>query len=160
MKMNFSKEWFSENLEKEDKAVISAGARSCINAHAATAESKVVVNDEAPLLSAFAKLVCFRRRDKGLSVEKLAEQARIDLEELVSIEQKPGYTPDARTVCQLADVLRLPTDRLLELSGNVVIRDHRLVQEAVKFAASSKSMEKLNADEKRDLEEFVRKLSR
>jgi hypothetical protein len=48
---------------------------------------------------------------------------------------------------------------MLQLSGNVIARDQTLGQEAVRFAARSESVEKLNKDEQRALEEFVKFLS-
>jgi hypothetical protein len=79
--------------------------------------------------------------------------------ELIEIERNLHYTPEPRTVYQLAKTLELPSERMLELSGNLVVCDSSLGQEAVRFAARSESVEKLSKDEQRALEEFVKFLS-
>lgn len=92
-------------------------------------------------------------------MEKLAELANVDLCEVLNIEEAPEYKAEPRTVCQLAHVLQLPEDRVLELSGNTVARDEQLREDAVRFAASAQSLEKLSAVEKQALEHFVKRLA-
>jgi hypothetical protein len=92
-------------------------------------------------------------------MDALADRAQIDLTELIEIERNLHYTPEPRTVYQLAKTLELPSERMLELSGNLVVRDSSLGEEAVRFAARSESVEKLSKDEQRALEEFVKFLS-
>ena len=99
------------------------------------------------------------RREKGLRIDQLAEKAKIDTTELIEIERNIHYMPEPRTVYQLATTLGLSNDRLLELSGNLVVRDSMLGQEAVRFAARSESVEKLTKDEQNALEEFVKFLN-
>jgi len=53
----------------------------------------------------------------------------------------------------------LPKDRLLQLSGNMIVRDRSLGQQAVKFAARSESVQKLSRQEHQALEEFVKYLN-
>lgn len=151
MKMKFSKEWLLKDLDKEGADVSTAGKLQPTKEEPPTA-----VPSKPVLISAFGKLISWKRRDKGLSPEKLAEKARIDLEELLSIEQSPGYVPEPRTVCNLADVLQLPQEEMLQLSGNKVLRNEKLSAHAERFAANAPSMEKLNSSQKRDLEDFVR----
>jgi len=152
MKMEFSKEWLLKDLDKEGADISTAGKLQNLKGEQATASNEV----KSKLVSAFAKLVSLKRRDKSLTPEKLANQARIDLDELISIEQNPGYVPEPRTVCNLASVLNLPQEEMLQLSGNKVLRNEKLVAHAERFAANAPSMEKLNSAEKRALEEFVK----
>jgi len=153
MKMKMTKDWFLKNIDREDKAIVSAGT-FCVSQL-----QKKQQPVEHMTHSAFAMLVSLSRRKKGLTPEKLSDMARIDLDELVSIEKISGYVPEPRTVCQLALILNLPEDKLLQLSGNAKARDQWLQNQAVKFAARAQSMEKLNREEKSALEEFVKKLS-
>src|SRR3990172_2530783 len=51
---------------------------------------------------AFSSLVQLLRRAEGLSIEQLAERARVDAGELVSIESDVRHQPRPRTVHQLA----------------------------------------------------------
>jgi hypothetical protein len=47
---------------------------------------------------------------------------------------------------------------MLQLSGNMIVRDTTLGEQAVRFAARSESVEKLNKEEHTALEEFVKYL--
>ncbi|TAM79795.1 MAG: XRE family transcriptional regulator [Acidobacteria bacterium] len=161
MKMNLSVDWFRRRAALDDKAEVSAGTLD-LNRLPATRSSNVVsmqgaVNENPS--PAFGLLVNLRRRKKGLRIEALAKAARIDVTELIEIERNLNYVPEPRTVYQLANALQLPSDRMLELSGNLTVRDSSLGQEAVRFAARSESVEKLSKEESRALEEFVKFLS-
>jgi len=161
MKLKMTKEWLMKNLDKEDKAIVSAGSFSCSKLDALDElVQRHAAKEVGAVVPAFGRLISLSRRNKGLTPEKLAEQARIDLDELVSIEQVPNYIPEPRTVCQLAQVLNLSEDKLMELSGNTVSRDQKLKDGAVKFVASAQSLDKLSRDEKRALEDFVKQLSK
>jgi len=159
MNFNISKEWLLRHAEKDDKVEISAGQldlEDLIAHKRALGASKEPTEVPVP---AFGKLINLCRRSKGLSMEQLAERARVDLSELINIEHDLRYRPEPRTVYQLSGVLDLPNDKLLQLSGNMVIRDMRFEQSAVKFAARSESVDKLSREEHRALEEFVKYLS-
>lgn len=95
-----------------------------------------------------------RRRDQ-LTVEALADTAKIDVAELVAMETDPSVDPKPRTIYQLATFFKLPPQSLVVLSGAVTVGDG-VRSEAVRFAASSPTMSKLNREEKKLLNEFVR----
>jgi HTH-type transcriptional regulator, competence development regulator len=162
MKMNLSKEWLRQRAELDDKAEISAGTLE-INRLRPPRQGTVIsmqsnAEGESPN-PAFGRLINLWRRKKGFRIEVLADKARIDLAELIEIERNLNFVPEPRTVYQLAKTLDLPSERMLELSGNLVVRDSSLGQEAVRFAARSESVEKLSKDEQMALEEFVKFLS-
>jgi HTH-type transcriptional regulator, competence development regulator len=159
MKLDITKEWFEKNLDKEDKAIVSAGSFCASKLDALEQPSRRQPSDSCAVQSAFGMLISLSRRKKGWSAEKLSELARIDLEELVVIEQGFEHVPEPRTVCQLAQLLHLPEDKRLELSGNTVARDKHLQNATVKFAARAQSMEKLSREEQSALEEFVKQMS-
>lgn len=162
MKMNLAREWFRQRAALDDKAEVSAGTLNFDRLPAArppnvrTMQASSEVENPNP---AFGRLINLWRRKRGLRIDALAEQARIDTGELIEIEQNLNYVPEPRTVYQLAKTLGLPSERMLELSGNLLVRDSSLGQEAVRFAARSESVEKLSRDEQRALEEFVKFLS-
>lgn len=162
MKLNLSKEWYRQRAELDDKAEVSAGTLE-INRLAAERPGTVAAmqsSTEAETPSpAFGRLINLWRRKRGLRIDALADRARIDVAELIEIEHNLSFVPEPRTVFQLAKTLDLPSERMLELSGNLVVRDSSLGQEAVRFAARSESVEKLSKDEQRALEEFVKFLS-
>lgn len=107
--------------------------------------------------SAFARLVEYARRKRGLSVEQLAEQADVDLESIVEIETKASAMPDARTVYQLAKTLRLAPNTLMEVAGLTTPRP-QVREAALRFAARSESTARLTHEEQEALEEFVKVL--
>lgn len=162
MKINLSKNWLKQRAALEENVDVSAGTLN-INRLPTTHASKIAsvhpsAEAEAPN-PAFGRLINLWRRKKGLRIDALAEKAKIDVAELIEIEQNLNYVPEPRTVYQLAVTLNLPSERMLELSGNLLPRDPNLGQEAVRFAARAESVEKLTKDEQRALEEFVKFLS-
>lgn len=162
MKMNLSKEWFQQRTALDDDADVSAGTLNLnrLPANRASNVGSMHGSSEADTPNpAFGRLINLWRRKMGLRIDALADRARIDVAELIEIERNLNYVPEPRTVFQLAKTLEVPTERLLELSGNVVVRDPSLGEEAVRFAARSESVERLSKDEQRALEEFVKFLS-
>lgn len=109
---------------------------------------------------AFGRLVRLMRRNNGYSIEKLAEDASIDIEELLDIEDDAHYRPDVRTVYQLANVFGLPRTNLLKIAGLIEAQNEALYKEAVRFAARSEPVAELTAQEKAALEAFVAVLSK
>lgn len=113
--------------------------------------------DEARI--AFGRFVNLMRRRQGLSVEKLAETAALDVGELVNIEENLDYTPEPRTIYQLARTFQVPQKCLMQLAGLAIANDADFRQEAVRFAARSESMQKLTREENAALEAFIAVLS-
>ena len=108
----------------------------------------------------FGTLIGLSRRRRKLTVEELAVQARVDVAELVAIEQKePGHVPKPRTIHQLADFFTLPEQGLMKLSGAVVSRDKELENAAVRFAAKSTDLTTLTRSEEELLNEIVKCLA-
>jgi transcriptional regulator with XRE-family HTH domain len=106
---------------------------------------------------AFTRFLDLARRQRGLTLEKLAEKADIGLMELVSVMEE-GAQPSPRTVYKLAGVLGVSTRKLMELSGLAAIRDSEFAEAAVRFAARSEPTAALSRDERAALEEFVKVL--
>jgi transcriptional regulator with XRE-family HTH domain len=162
MKLNLTKDWLKKRAEMERDAETSAGFfdLSVLEGNQRqehdTSASQVQGDNT---LSVFGRLINLWRRKKGLRMDELADKARIDLAELIAIEHDIHYIPEPRTVHQLAKIIGLPSDRMLQLSGNTVVRDPTLGEEAIKFAARSESIEKLNGNEQQALEEFVKFLN-
>ena len=141
-------EWLHRMAEAEDRCpsiAVGGLAHDMGMLQAPTAEGPKV----------FGRLIEYARREKGLSVEALAEAANVELAEVVAIETESNVVPMPRTVFQLAQVLRLPAHSLTELAGLTQPRQV-LSQAAVRFAARSESTAKLSADEKVAFEEFVK----
>jgi transcriptional regulator with XRE-family HTH domain len=162
MKFSFDKEWLERHADRDQNLEIAAGSFSVD--HVPRAIGKPAGDPAAgPCpdggVVAFGRLINLSRRKRGWSVEDLAESSRIDVSEAIRIEHDPAYIPGPRTVYQLSTALDLPRERMLQLSGNMLVRDRRLGEQAVKFAARSDSVEKLSRQEHQALEEFVRYLN-
>lgn len=156
MTTDFTKEWCMRMAQLEADAEIGAGALAIdptFDVGALPAEQP----EEARV--AFARFVRLMRRSRGLSVEKLADDADVDVAVLVGIEEDGHYRPDLRTVYQLANFFGVPRDNLMQVAGLTIPRDDRLTTEAVRFAARSESVAKLTPEEKSALDAFVAVLS-
>lgn len=157
MKINVTKEWCIAMAENEVDGEVGAGL---------IAAAPVIGNDFSPdeVISrdshfAFGRFVNLMRRQRHLSMEKLAEDADIDTDEILSIESDAYFAPEARTVYNLSGFFHVPLEPLMELSGLTQLKDASLMQEAVRFAARSESVEELTPDEQMALESFVVVLS-
>jgi len=104
---------------------------------------------------AFGRFVRLMRRRRNMDVEKLANTADIDIEELVSIEEDPHFRPEVRTVYQLSMFFDIPRESLLQIAGLTKPKDNRIYQEAVRFAARSEPVAALTPEERVALETFV-----
>jgi len=154
MKLEMSKEWFRHKVALEQDVDVGAGSLAAMP----TAESDEHSPDDARL--AFGTLVHLMRRRRVMSMEKLADDADVDLSEILNIEHNFHYRPEPRTVHQLAQVFSLPVRCLMQLSGNMQAKDSELGHAAVRFAARSDSLEHLSSQEQAVLEEFVSYLSK
>ncbi|MCK5911075.1 MAG: helix-turn-helix transcriptional regulator [Caulobacter sp.] len=156
MKLAITREWFERKAELEGDHEIAAGALARDPSPDRTAEARAGPDTLDPTRVAFSSLVEYMRRKRGFSMEKLAEEAEIDLAEVVSIERDAHFRPEPRTVFQLARTFNLPNKALLQLSGNATANDAAVHEHALRFAArSGGSVQGLSREEKRALEEFI-----
>ena len=148
--------WLLAKAKEEDNGIISVGGLVCTLSQLEGGAPP----QHNPGRLAFSKLIELRRRERRLTIEQLAKTADVDLGELLDIESGQAQSVEPRTVHQLAQVLRLPGAKLLQLSGLAIARDEGIEREAVRFAARSEPIGKLNHAEYEALEEFVRFLAR
>ena len=104
----------------------------------------------------FGRLVQMLREQKRLSVEALAEKARVDREELEKIEADANYEAKPRTVRQLADVFRIAPKSLILVANLTRQTDERVTDGAVRFAACSKAQTR---EQRKAVKQFVRLLN-
>jgi transcriptional regulator with XRE-family HTH domain len=158
MRIELTKDWCMRmaQLEAEVDGEIGAG----LLAIDPVFESKAVpIESPEEIPIAFSRFVRLARRSRGLSVEKLAENADVEVVELVSIEENGQYKPDLRTVYQLANFFGVQRANLLQVAGLTAPKDSHIVSEAVRFAARSEPVAALTAEERSALEAFVSVLS-
>lgn len=159
MKLNLNRKWFEDRISTEDNCEVGAGAAP--EEPAAEHELRVVQHPEDEFVEtyAFGTLVAMLRRDRMLSVEELAKDARISAADLLNIEVDPKYVPSPRAVHQLAEYFHIPQRSLLKLANVTIVHNDRLRDAAVRFAASSSQVMKLSREERAALTEFVDFLS-
>jgi transcriptional regulator with XRE-family HTH domain len=156
MKLAITQEWFLRMVELEGDGEIAAGALARDPSLIKAADAPAAPDAFDPSRVAFGSLVEYMRRKQGLSMEKLAEEAEVDLAEVISIERDAHHRPEPRTVYQIARRFKLPNKPLLQLSGNTIARDPGVMEHALRFAArSGGSVQSLSQEEKRALEEFI-----
>jgi transcriptional regulator with XRE-family HTH domain len=156
MKLVITREWFERkvSLEGDDEIAAGALARDPTPDPATAAPAGADTLDATRV--AFSSLVEYMRRKRGMSMEKLAEEANIELAEVVSIERDAHFRPEVRTVYKLSQCFDLPNKVLMELSGNTTSRSSAVHEHALRFAArSGESVQNLSREEKRALEEFI-----
>ena len=113
-----------------------------------------------PKRQSLGKFVELSRRRMRLSVEQFAQNADVDLAELLAIEKAEDIAPEPRTIYQLASVLRIDVGPLLELAGLAAQKSADLTETAVRFAARSEPMDALTKEEDEALNWFVEQLTK
>jgi len=94
--------------------------------------------------SALGKPVELARRRAKLGIEELATSADIEIADLIALESGEPVMVEPRTVYRLCEVLQLPQAGVMELAGLTQKRASSLGAAVVRFAAHSKSIEKLS----------------
>ncbi|MGM0491284.1 MAG: helix-turn-helix domain-containing protein [Planctomycetota bacterium] len=151
MHENPSRQWLLEMADIEDTCrSVAVGGMA--------ADLSLVEQGESRSQKVFGRLIEFARRARGLSLEELATQADVDLDEIVAIERDEDAIPRLRTVYQLAQVLRLPVGSLTEVAGLAKPRQ-QVSEAALRFAARSKPTARLSKAEQHAFEEFVKVLT-
>ena len=154
MRIEVTKDWCVRMAELEADEEIGVG----LVAVDPVFDGESLARSEEPAV-AFGRFVSLMRRNRGLSVEKLADEADVDVVELLSIEEVAQYKPEVRTVYQLANFFALPRATLLQVAGLTLPKDSRIIEESVRFAARSEPVEALTKEERSALETFVSVLS-
>lgn len=158
MKITLTREWCLRMAQLEGDAGNVIGAGLLAIDPVFDNESFPVQSSEEPTV-AFRRFVQLARRSRGLTVEKLAEKADVEVVELVSIEEDGHYKADLRTVYQLANFFGVERANLLQVAGLTAPKDTYIASEAVRFAARSEPVAALTAEERSALEAFVSVLS-
>ena len=156
MKIEVTKDWCKIMALREGDAEVGAGfiaVDPIINGQTAP-ESGF---DESRL--ALGRFVHLMRRQRKLSLEQLADDADVDVGELMSIEMDAHNLPDPRTIYQLANLFGVSQKKLMALSGLTKPKDISYVEEAVRYAARSETIEELSAEEHAALDGLILVLS-
>ena len=120
----------------------------------------VVMTAEDPevdgMRHAFRLVVQMLRKGRGLTVDKLAQHADIDRDEIVAMERKSRYRPLPLTLHKLCNFYGIPERPMLVLAGAIKEVPQSFSETASRFAAQSESFAKLTEEEQKTLDDFVR----
>ena len=159
MKIEIKKEWCLRMAEIEGDAEIGAGPLAVDPVFTGESVPAISSDEDEPHI-AFGRFVRLMRRKQGLSLEKLAAEADVDMAVLVEIENDPHHRPELRTTYQLANYFGVSRSGLMQVAGLTARKDERLSDEAVRFAARSEPTAALTPEESEALETFVAVLSK
>jgi transcriptional regulator with XRE-family HTH domain len=131
---------------------LAARGRAAVQRAQTQTQTFACVEDLHRGLGALLQMLRLRER---LSVQQLAENARVDAVELGRIELDPGFDAQPRTIVQLARYFKIPEKSLIALSGAVRVSDD-MRQEVVRFAAHSENISGLTGEQRKLLNRFVK----
>ena len=158
MKIEISKDWCVRMAQHEGDTEIGVGRLAIDPVFDGERVPADVGEEESPNV-AFGRFVNLMRRRRGISLEQLADDADVDMGDLVDIERDPHHRPELRTTYQLANYFKVSQAGLLQVAGLAAPKDARLFNEGVRFAARSESTAALTPEEGAALEAFVAVLS-
>ncbi|WP_310622404.1 helix-turn-helix domain-containing protein [Flexibacterium corallicola] len=156
MTFNITKAWCRAASKREDGLDVAAGM---IAVNPVSIKEDTI--EENPDASRFAlgRFINLMRRDRGLSIEDLALKADVEIGDLLSLENNTAYLPDARTLYQLSEAFGVSQEKLMTLSGLTYSKDDQYVEEAVRYAAKSASIDVLSDEEHAILNGLISVLS-
>ncbi len=155
MDLKTTRAWLARHREDDEGLDTSAGDLMFRLAEHVTLDSE----PQWQLTAAFGALVQLWRIDHGMSVEKLAQHAAIDVDEIQSIEENEEYRPEPQTVCSLASIMKVPEVSLLRLSGNILEQDPEFREHSLAFAANAKQWNQISKEQRRLLQQYMSYLS-
>jgi DNA-binding XRE family transcriptional regulator len=104
----------------------------------------------------FGQFLNLARRERGLSVQQLAQTIGMNPYDLLLLEVGKEL-PELRIISKVASVFNVPPRKLAQATG-LMIPDKTTAQAALAFAASS-STKPLEPEQKEALHEFIRALA-
>jgi len=155
MKLAVTKAWCLAAARHEGDVEVGAGPIAFDPEPTMRSEALGPEASSDPTYIAFGRAIQLLRRQHRLSVEKLAEEAQVDISEVVAIENDPHYRAEPRAVSKLAYVFKVNAKGFQQLAGNAIARDTRVRDEAMRFAARSGSIEQLTKEESQALEQLI-----
>ena len=177
MDMTFSQEWLRRVAKEEEDVRFSVGgwtseleeqfgpelngAPLAIEGQVGQADlSEILIEEAEPKHvqsgNVFGQFLNMARRERGLSVQQLAQTIGMNPYDLLLLEVGKEL-PELRIVSKVANVFSVPPRKLAQAAG-LMIADKTTAQAALAFAASS-STKPLEPEQKEALHEFVRALA-
>jgi len=146
----------SLQLVRDGRKAVESAIEKCLSIK----EKGTRDNMSQELHKSLGILLQLLRRNKRISIEMLANEARIEISEITKIECDPCFTPSPRTIYQLESYFQLPPKSLLKLTSAYQNVPDEFRDEVIRFAAKSDSIHKLTKEEHKLLKSFVSFLSK
>ena len=105
---------------------------------------------------AFGEMIKKLRVESGWSIDQFVKKTGIDQEEVLAIERDLSYKPSPLTLYKIGELYKIPQQKLAILAGAIKTTHDDIIEYASRFAAQSDSFSKLEPDERRILDEFVK----
>src|ERR1700722_18814718 len=99
--LRMSDEVFRKRAEEENGCIVSAIGLDPLFSKQKESSRQAGESAREPVRLAFSTLISYRRRALRLTIESLAEKAKVDVDELLQIEEDTGYVPEPRRVYNL-----------------------------------------------------------
>lgn len=159
MKMLIEQKWLDKKVKAEPSLDFSVGIYDQAEEAVSFDEGGVEKSDEGVSVKhTFGQVIQqLRLRDK-LTVGELADEAKVSLNELQSIESDPEFSARPRTVVQLSTVFNIDKNQMMKLSGLAKI-DGELNDAALKFAANSNGISTMSKENQEMINDFVKLLN-
>jgi len=154
-KPTITEEWLLATMELEGDGFANAGG---IRSETLEGEEINDSSNHHMQRKAFAKFVEFSRRKIELTQITLAEKINASVAEIVEIEDGSAESVEPSTVYALAEIFDVPQQPLMALAGLTVLRDKKLDEGSIRFAACSSVSTPLQEEEENALNAFVRTL--
>jgi len=161
MKLELSREWYDSFVANDDDFEVVAGTHSD-DTKDANPTLRVVGHSEEEFAESFAfsTLIRLSRKERGLSVQQLAQDAHISVAEVISIERDHDYRPRPRTIFQLSEFFGIAQESLMKLANMTEVHDQAFLNETIRFAANAADFVNLGEHERQLLHEYVDFLSK
>lgn len=104
----------------------------------------------------FGEMMKKLRLESGWSIDQFVKKTGIDQEEVLAIERDLSYRPSPLTLYKIGEFYKIPQQKLAVLAGAIRTTHSDIIEHASRFAAQSDSFSRLEPEERRILDEFVK----
>ena len=139
LNINITREWaVAQGKREPDSGATSVGGLAhrisgLLQASDPARQERANGTSADPRRQSLGKFIELSRRRMRLSVEELADKANVNLAELLAVEKAEEFVPEPRTLRQLAKILQMPAEPLLELAGLAVTQSSALTESTVRL---------------------------
>ena len=154
-KPQIDKNWLMQIIALEGDGFVNAGG---IRSETLEGDEINDISNHHMQRKALAKFVEFSRRKMKLTQMTLAEKINADVAEIIEIEDGSAESVEPSTVYALAEFFKVSQRSLMYLAGLTTLRDKKLDEGSIRFAACSSVPTPLQEGEEDALNAFVQTL--